>query len=98
MYLIKEFLDIMVDSIYINQELRKLEDAFYDGIDLQLLNHPDLSNFSFYLNKIITNIRKHLEQTIQTPSIKNKFDSNFDSNCNINYSQLEILSKSNIKN
>ena len=88
----------MVDSIYINQELRKLEDAFYDGIDLQLLNHPDLSNFSFYLNKIITNIRKHLEQTNQTPSIKNKFDSNFDSNCNINYSQLEILSKSNIKN
>lgn len=82
----------MVDSIYISQQLRQLEDAFYDGIDSQLLNHIDLSNFAFQMNKIITNIRKHLQ-----PQEKqlNKQQLN---EININYSQLEVLGKSNIKN
>jgi hypothetical protein len=43
---------------YILEQLNYLEDAFYDGIDSKLLNHPDLCNFAIQMNTIINNIKK----------------------------------------
>jgi hypothetical protein len=75
-------------STNIVKQLKFLEDAFYDGIDARLLNHPDLNNFEIQMHTIINKIKNLLEPFLPPVS-------------NINYSQLDMLGKSlenNIKN
>jgi|688.fasta_scaffold1673731_1 hypothetical protein len=75
-------------STNIVKQLKFLEDAFYDGIDARLLNHPDLNNFEIQMHTIINKIKNLLEPSLPPVS-------------NINYSQLDMLGKSlenNIKN
>ena len=77
-------------STNIVKQLKFLEDAFYDGIDARLLNHPDLNNFEIQMHTVIRKIKNLLEPEPSLPPVSN-----------INYSQLDMLGKSlenNMKN
>lgn len=83
-----------INIIEINKQLSLLEDAFYDGIDWQLQNHPDISNFSYQMNFILSNIRKIITQKDNKIKLAETNETNEPiSNIveNIDYKQLEKI-------
>ena len=87
--------------VKLKKQLMMLEDAFYDGISILLLQHPDLCTFSSTMNIIINNINQLLDKEHQSyiPTIHTNNNTNTTTNTsqninietNINYSQLEKL-------
>jgi hypothetical protein len=81
----------------IKKQLNSLEDSFYDGIPNELLNNEHLTHFSHMMeavhSKIIILVKNTIRDVDQEVNI-NKMDDR--QNINIDYSQLEALSKKDI--
>jgi hypothetical protein len=84
-------------NIQIKKQLVLLEDAFYDGIDNVITQHPDIRHFSTIMNRVLNNINNIIEQHNCSSELNTNVDSGND-NCickekdkNINYAQLEML-------
>ena len=77
----------------IKKQLVILEDAFYDGIDNVISQHPDIRHFSTVMNQVINNINNIIEQNNFTDCNTSGNDKyNMDKEKNIDYAQLETLS------
>jgi type II secretory pathway predicted ATPase ExeA len=72
----------------IKKQLDSLEDSFYDGIPNELLKNAHITHFSHMMEAIHTKIITLVKNSIQDVDV-NKIDDWQ----NLNYSQLEALSK-----
>lgn len=74
----------------IAQQLDSLEDSFYDDIPRELLKNTHLRYFSNIMNLVHSNVINLIKNSIQ--DVDGNKMRNLD-NINVNYSQLEALSK-----
>lgn len=81
----------------ITKHLHSLEDAFYYDIPIDLLKNENISNFSHTMDivhsKIITLIKNNIINDNINNNLNQNIEKNIDLNLNIDYSQLESLSK-----
>jgi hypothetical protein len=76
----------------IKKQLNSLEDSFYDGIPNELLNNEHLTHFSHMMEAVHSKIIILVKNTIQNVDREVNINKTGDKQ-NINYSQLEALSK-----
>ena len=81
----------------IKKQLDSLEDSFYYGIPNELLKNAHLTHFSYMMNVVHSKILSIVKNSIQDVDVDvdvNKMSEL--QNINIDYSQLEALSKKDI--
>lgn len=76
----------------IKTQLDSLEDSFYDGIPRELLKNTHLRHFSNMMNVVHSKIITLIRNSIQEVDVDVDNTSNLE-NINIDYSQLDALSK-----